>query len=143
MTTDPRRLAALLVATGAAMGAIAVMAGAFGTHTLRAWATPERLATFETGARYAMYHALALVGVGVAVAAELAAPRAAVWAGGLFAAGVVLFSGSLWLLVLHDAPWLGAVAPLGGACLIGGWGALVVAAARYRNTPGSTGLPGV
>jgi uncharacterized membrane protein YgdD (TMEM256/DUF423 family) len=116
------------LALGAISAAVSVAAGAFGAHALRARLAPELLAVFETGARYQMYHAL-----GIALAAWAASRgggAAAVWAGWLFAAGTVLFSGSLYALALSGARALGAVTPFGGVAFIGGWIALAVAALR-------------
>lgn len=96
-------------------GALAVMAGAFAAHGLKARLSADMLSVFETGARYHMYHALA-IGLGALVPA----PKAA-WA---FLAGIVLFCGSLYLLALTAIPILGVVTPLGGLCFIAGWGFL-------------------
>jgi uncharacterized membrane protein YgdD (TMEM256/DUF423 family) len=115
-------------ALGAVSAAISVAAGAFGAHALKARLAPELLAVFETGARYQMYHALGLVAA--AWAAGRPGGGAAVWAGWLFAAGTVLFSGSLYALALSGVRALGAVTPLGGVAFIGGWIALAVAALR-------------
>jgi uncharacterized membrane protein YgdD (TMEM256/DUF423 family) len=115
-----------LVALGALAGALGVAAGAFGAHALADAVPPERLATFRTGATYHLAHALAAVLAGLAAAHGLGRPaRAAGW---LFLAGVVLFAGSLYALVLFDLPVLGAVAPLGGVALIAGWLALAFSA---------------
>lgn len=111
------------VVAGAVAAGLAVVLGAFGAHALEGRVTPERLATFETGVRYQMYHSLALLFVGWAVAQHLGG--LAVWAGYLFILGIVVFSGSLYLLVLTDTGWLGAVTPFGGAAFIAGWGLLV------------------
>jgi uncharacterized membrane protein YgdD (TMEM256/DUF423 family) len=100
-------------------GALAVMTGAFGAHGLEGRVTPERLVTWETAARYQLAHALAL---GL-VAAHPGAPKVA---GLLFTVGIVVFSGSLYLLVLLDKGWLGAITPLGGLCMIAGWIALAL-----------------
>jgi uncharacterized membrane protein YgdD (TMEM256/DUF423 family) len=116
------------VAVGAVSGLIAVAAGAFGAHALKARLTPDLLAVFETGARYQMYHALALVAAGWA-AGRFPGPAPA-WAGGLFLAGTLLFSGSLYLLALTGTRWLGAITPLGGVAFLAGWGALAWAALR-------------
>ena len=97
---------------GAALGFIAVAAGAFGAHGLRGVLTPERFETFEVAVRYQMYHALAIL-----LASLLGAPQAA-WC---FFAGVVIFSGSLYLLVLTDTRWLGAITPIGGLLFLAGW----------------------
>jgi len=118
----------LLLALGAISAGVAVAAGAFGAHGLKARVSPEMLAVFETGARYQMYHALGLA------AAAWAASRwpgpAAGWAGGLFVAGTAIFSGSLYALALGAPRWLGAVTPIGGVAFLAGWAALAWAAIR-------------
>ena len=101
---------------------ISVAAGAFGAHALSDALPPDRLAVFETAARYQMYHALALLVVGW-LAAQTPS-RALVVAGWLFLAGTVLFSGSLYVLTLSGVRWLGAVTPLGGLAFLAGWLAL-------------------
>ena len=112
------------LALGALSGAISVAAGAFGAHALRTRISTELLAAFETGARYQMYHALALLVVAWATTRWPGPPvRAAGW---LFVAGTVLFSGSLYLLALTGARGLGAVTPLGGLALLAGWFSLTV-----------------
>jgi uncharacterized membrane protein YgdD (TMEM256/DUF423 family) len=122
------RLFAML---GAASAGIAVAAGAFGAHALRARLEPRMLEAFETGARYHMYHALALVAVAWMIDRGTAAGHAtAVAAGWLFVAGTVLFAGSLYAMALTGLRGLGAITPLGGVCFIAGWGCLAVAAAR-------------
>jgi uncharacterized membrane protein YgdD (TMEM256/DUF423 family) len=112
----------LFFALGALAAGVAVALGAFGAHGLENRVTPERLQTFETGVRYHMYHALALLVVGWAAAQVPGWPVQA--AGYLFLAGIILFSGSLYVLVLTDTPWLGAVTPLGGVAFIVAWGLL-------------------
>jgi uncharacterized membrane protein YgdD (TMEM256/DUF423 family) len=107
---------------GALSAFIAVAAGAFGAHALRAKLAPDLLAVFETGARYQMYHALALIAVAWASNHWPATPVRA--AGLLFIGGTVLFSGSLYLLALTGARWLGAITPLGGLLFLAGWAAL-------------------
>jgi uncharacterized membrane protein YgdD (TMEM256/DUF423 family) len=115
-------------ATGAIAAALAVAFGAFGAHGLRGRMAPEMLAVFETAVRYQMYHALALVAVAFAAARwETGWVNAAAW---LFVAGIVLFSGSLYLMTLTGARWLGAVTPIGGVSFIAGWTALAIAALR-------------
>ena len=98
---------------GALSAALAVAAGAFGAHALRARVEPRLLEVFETGARYQMYHALALFAAG--------------WC---FVAGTVLFSGSLYAMTFTGIRALGAITPLGGVAFIAGWVCLAVAAAR-------------
>jgi uncharacterized membrane protein YgdD (TMEM256/DUF423 family) len=111
----------LWLAVAAVNGALAVAAGAFGAHGLETRLTPDMLAVFETGARYHMYHALAI---------GLAAIAGARWAAGLFLGGIVLFSGSLYLLALSGMSALGMITPLGGVLFLGGWICLAVSALR-------------
>jgi uncharacterized membrane protein YgdD (TMEM256/DUF423 family) len=107
-------------AAGLAFAAVAL--GAFGAHALRARVGPELLATFETGVRYHMYHALALFAC--AWAQERWGSPLFGYAGWLFVAGIVFFSGSLYLLTLTGQRWWGAVTPLGGLAFLAGWGCL-------------------
>jgi uncharacterized membrane protein YgdD (TMEM256/DUF423 family) len=116
----------LFATLGAASAFIAVGAGAFGAHALRARLAPDMLAVFDTGARYQMYHALGLFAV--AWVASRWPGAAAAYAGWLFVAGTLLFSGSLYLMAFTGARWLGAVTPVGGAAFLGGWLALMLAA---------------
>ena len=113
----------LLIA--AANGFISVAAGAFGAHGLQGRLDPHALTVFETGARYQMYHALA---IGIATIAFRNA--AAQLACALFLAGIVLFSGSLYLLALTGARAFGFVTPFGGLAFLVGWLALAWSAAR-------------
>lgn len=107
---------------------VAVGAGAFGAHALKSRLPPDMLAVFEVGARYQMYHALGLLAAGWAASRWPGAPANA--GGGLFLVGTVLFSGSLYLLALTGARWLGAVTPLGGLAFLAGWASLFWAAFR-------------
>ena len=113
---------------GALLGLIGVAAGAFGAHSLRDRISAELLATFETGVRYQIYHALALLFA--AWAATRWTSTLATVAGWLFFAGVLIFSGSLYALSLSGVRWLGAITPLGGVAFIGGWICLGLAAWR-------------
>ena len=112
---------------GALAGAFGVALGAFGAHALRSRVSPEMLAVFETGVRYQMYHALALL---LVAAIE---PRFSgylvVTAGWSFAIGIVLFSGSLYALSLTGVTTLGAITPIGGLAFLAGWACLALAAA--------------
>lgn len=107
------------LAAGAFFAGLGVMLGAFGAHTLEGRVTPERLDVFETGVRYQIYHALALL-VLAWICSQTTVWQAH-WSGYLFIAGILIFSGSLYLLVLTDTAWLGAVTPIGGLAFIGGW----------------------
>lgn len=121
-----------LARLGALLAGIGVMAGAFGAHALEDMVSPERIDTFETAARYQMYHAIALFVLGLK---DPALPRAQ-WIAYLFLAGILLFSGSLYLLVLTDTAWLGAVTPLGGVAFIGGWLLLAIGYAEKKTPEG-------
>jgi uncharacterized membrane protein YgdD (TMEM256/DUF423 family) len=117
----------LFIAIAAVLGGTAVAAGAFATHALRAQLSDRLLSIFETGARYQMYHALALLLVALLRSQSLGAPILLTTAGWAFVAGTAVFSGSLYALALTGQTLLGAVAPLGGAALMVGWGCLAVA----------------
>ncbi len=111
------------IGLGAVFGLFSVVAGALGVHALRDVLDPGALNTFQTAARFQMYHALALVLTGLLV--DRWPARMLVAAGWLFTAGVVLFCGSLYILALTGIGVFGAVAPVGGLGLIGGWGLLI------------------
>ena len=113
---------------GAISAFIAVAAGAFGAHALREALPADRLQVFETAARYQMFHALALLVVGLATFG--AGGGAALWAARLFVIGTILFSGSLYTLALSGVRAWGAVTPIGGLAWLAGWIALALAAAR-------------
>ncbi len=113
---------------GAVNAFLSVAAGAFGAHALKARLPQDLQVIFETGARYHMYHALGLLAV--AYAAHRFGGGLVSAAGWLFIAGIVLFSGSLFLLALSGIKILGAVAPIGGVCFLAGWACLAVAAWR-------------
>jgi uncharacterized membrane protein YgdD (TMEM256/DUF423 family) len=126
--------------TGAVMMALGVLAGAFGAHALRGHVTPELLAVYQTGVLYHLLHALALVALGLGLAPgsaesvararlEPALRRSAA----LLLFGIVVFSGSLYALVLTGERWLGMVTPVGGVAFVLGWLLLAVAAARARS----------
>ncbi len=104
---------------GSVSAFMAVAAGAFGAHELRLRLAPDLLATFETGARYQMYHAFAILLV--AWAADRWPGNALQFAGWFFAAGTVLFSGSLYILALTGLRWMGAITPVGGVAFLLGW----------------------
>ena len=103
-------------------GALAVMAGAFGAHGLRTRVSPEQIASWVTASQYHLIHSLVLLAIALYAAnsgREIRVPAS------LFCAGILLFSGSIYLLVLTQAKWLGPVTPIGGLCLIAGWISLV------------------
>lgn len=118
----------VFVVMGAVLGGLSVAAGAFGAHALRAQLEPRMLEAFETGARYQMYHALALFAAAW-IYQQTQAPAAQV-AGWAFVAGILLFSGSLYAMAFTGARGLGAVTPIGGVAFMVGWAALAVAAMK-------------
>lgn len=124
------------ITAGAALGALAVVLGAFAAHALRARLAPESLAIFDTGARYQLVHAIALVAIGLVQA--LWPSRVAVAAACCVGAGVLLFSGSLYALALGAPRTLGMVTPLGGLLLISGWA--LTALAAWRAVPATKRL---
>ena len=115
------------IAIGALNAALAVAAGAFAAHGLRDRLDARALEVFETGARYHMYHALALIAAGVVATSA----RGAQTAGWIFQIGIVLFSGSLYALALTGVRGLGAITPLGGLAFLAGW--LWLAWAAWRG----------
>ena len=113
---------------GAVLGALAVAAGAFGAHALEARLAPDRLNQWELAARYQMYHALALVAVGLAGERIGNSVNTAGW---FFVVGTVIFCGTVYALALGSPRWFGAITPFGGVSLIIGW--IMLAVASYRN----------
>ena len=116
---------------GSVFALVGVAAGAFGAHALRGVIPADLTVVFETGVRYQLVHALALLAA--AGAAARWPGRAPAAAGALFVAGIVLFSGSLYLLALTGARMLGAVAPFGGVAFIAGWACLAWSAWSARS----------
>jgi uncharacterized membrane protein YgdD (TMEM256/DUF423 family) len=127
----PPSSGALFVRLGALSGFVGVAAGAFGAHALRGRLDPDMVQVFETGVRYQILHALALMGIGLGV--NRLTPRPAWAAGWLFVIGTVIFSGSLYALALSGVRVLGALTPFGGLALLTGWLALAVAAGNRRG----------
>lgn len=111
--------------TAALLGALAVALGAFGAHALKKLISEKYLLVFETAVRYQFYHVFALLAVGVLLK-EFPGSHL-LWSGRLFCIGILLFSGSLYLMTLMEAlgqqgfKWLGAITPIGGICFIAGW----------------------
>lgn len=114
-----RRSCQMLIAVGSLFAALAVAAGAFGAHMLKSILDPPMLAVFETAARYQMYHALGMIAVGLA--GRVFGWPHVVRAGWCFAAGILLFCGSLYGVSLLGIRWLGAMTPIGGLAFIIGW----------------------
>lgn len=112
------------MATGAVLAGLAVTFGAFGAHLLKSRIDPEALGWWQTGVQYEMWHALAVVVLGLS---GLNSARLPAW---IMAAGAVLFSATLYAMALGAPHWLGAITPIGGLAMIGGWALLAWRAAR-------------
>ena len=121
-----------LVFLGAFFGLVAVAAGAFGAHALKARLAPERLVQFELAVRYQMYHALALFAV--AFVADRFPSKAARSAGYAFLVGILIFCGTVYGLAFGGPRWLGAITPIGGLSLMVGWTLLAAATLIQRET---------
>ncbi len=119
LTTDPKMMVKVMLIAGALFSFAGVAAGAFAAHGLKNRMTPEMFAIFEVGVRYHMYHALALLAVAFSI--NLFPQSGVHVAGYFFILGILIFSGSLYLLSLTGARWLGALTPVGGFCFLLGW----------------------
>jgi uncharacterized membrane protein YgdD (TMEM256/DUF423 family) len=119
-------MAKLFITLASLSGMLAVAFGAFGAHALRSRLDEHALGVFQTAVQYHFYHSLALLAVGVIA---LSQPQTALLrsSGYLFVVGIVVFSGSLYLLSMSGLRWLGAITPLGGLAFIAGWGCLAAA----------------
>lgn len=126
----------LFIASGSALAALAVVLGAFGAHALKARLAAEQLQVFETGVKYQMYHALALILLGIIF--EKFHTPSTTYAGYFFMAGIVFFSGSLYLLASKDIlgiasfKFLGPITPIGGLCFIIGWVLLLISVLKNK-----------
>jgi len=119
-------MAKLFITLASLSGMLAVAFGAFGAHALRSRLDEQTMSVFQTAVQYHFYHSLALLAVGVIA---LSQPHTALLrsSGYLFLVGIVVFSGSLYLLSMSGLRWLGAITPLGGLAFIAGWGCLAAA----------------
>jgi uncharacterized membrane protein YgdD (TMEM256/DUF423 family) len=124
-------LARRCIAAGALLMLLGVMLGAFGAHALQAQLTPRQLASYQTGVQYQLLHAIGLMIVGMVVQASGASPRLH-WAARLMTAGILLFSGSIYLMTAGAPRWLGMVAPLGGVSFMAAWALLAWHTLRPR-----------
>ena len=120
--------------TAAVLGAASVMLGAFGAHGLKTRMSTDAFDIFETAVKYQFYHVFALLAVGII--SQYISNNFMTWSGRCFIAGIILFSGSLYLLSFFKMEgnaqmnWLGAVTPFGGLCFIAGWILLAIAVMR-------------
>lgn len=121
-------------AIAAVLGALAVILGAFGAHLLKNALGDDMMAIYNTGIQYHVFHALALLtlALGTPVLWESRLTQAVAWT---WLVGVLIFSGSLYLLAITDQPWLGAITPIGGVAFIIGWALLAVTILRVGTPP--------
>jgi uncharacterized membrane protein YgdD (TMEM256/DUF423 family) len=124
-------MAKLFILFGGSLGLLGVVFGAFGAHALKERLTAAALSSWETAVSYQMYHALALLFVGLWLLHD--GPSSLRYVGMLFAAGVVLFSGSIYALVLGAGSWFGPITPLGGVTLIAAWATLIYSSLAISN----------
>ncbi|OPA80815.1 hypothetical protein BVG16_00200 [Paenibacillus selenitireducens] len=110
---------------------VAVALGAFGAHGLKSILTVSQLNTYETGVHYHMIHALGILLIAV-LSAHLKPSRQLLWSGRMLFAGIICFSGSLYVLSVTGITWLGIITPIGGVAFIIGW--LLLAVAALRNS---------
>ena len=122
----------LFLVLGSINTAIAVVLGAFGAHALKNRLTVEMLEIFETGVRYHFYHALGLLVAGM-IAIHLPESIYLKWSGWLMLAGIIVFSGSLYILSISGARWLGAITPVGGVSFIASWILFTIAVLRSTS----------
>lgn len=120
-----------VLVTGALLMALSVMAGAFGAHLLRDTLSAREFDVYQTAVTYQIYHSIGLLLVGT-IRIRMQYSSLLKWSGRLMATGIVIFSGSLYLLALTGTGWLGAITPLGGLCFIASWILLAVALMLYK-----------
>lgn len=121
--------AKLFLILGGINAALVVMLGAFGAHGLKAMLTADMLAVYQTGVHYHLFHALGLLAIGI-VATQIADSVWLKWSGWLMLIGIILFSGSLYVLSVSGLRWLGMVTPFGGVAFIAAWIVFVIAIAK-------------
>ncbi|MFT5311968.1 MAG: uncharacterized membrane protein YgdD (TMEM256/DUF423 family) [Paraglaciecola sp.] len=121
----------MILATAAASGMLAVILGAFAAHGLKDKLSESMMGAFQTGVQYQMYHSLALI---LLVVLYRQMPQSLlIWSGGFMLAGILLFSGSLYLLAITQVRWFGPITPVGGLCFIVGWALLGLSVLRTTN----------
>lgn len=120
------------IAWGALLAMLSVAVGAFGAHMLKSVISEDYLQVYETGVHYHMIHALGLILIGLA-AGQWGESTRLLWAGRLLGLGIILFSGSLYILSITGIKVLGALTPLGGVSFIAGWLCLVFEAFSRKN----------
>jgi uncharacterized membrane protein YgdD (TMEM256/DUF423 family) len=122
----------LFLSVASILAGLSVAGGAFAAHALKEKLSERAIEIFETGARYQMYHSLALLVVALLLSRAEASQSLLIAAGSAFIIGIAIFSGSLYALSLSGIKWLGAITPLGGVAFLIGWGCLAIAAWGYK-----------
>lgn len=122
----------IFLAIASILGGLSVAFGAFASHALKEQLTEKALAIWETGTKYQMYHSLALILVALLLTFNPNPDPFLNSAGIAFIVGIVLFSGSLYVLSFSGIKWLGAITPLGGVAFIIGWGCLAISALGFK-----------
>lgn len=120
-----------ILLAGAVFMALAVLLGAFGAHALKNVLSPEMLTIYHTGVEYQFYHALGLLIIGV-IGFQIKSKLIG-WAGILLTAGIILFSGSLYVLALSGIKGLGAITPIGGISFVAGWIILAIGIVKHKR----------
>lgn len=124
-------MAKIYLMIAAVSGFFAVALGAFGAHGLKQKLSVDMLAVYQTGVQYHFYHTLALFGVALLML-QLPQSAALRWSAALFVVGIIIFSGSLYVLSISGVRWLGAITPIGGVAFLAGWILLAVAAWNWK-----------
>ncbi len=119
----------LFVSLGSICALLAVALGAFGAHALKEQLSPDMLANYKTGVQYHFYHALGLLAIGI-IATHMPESNLLRWSGWLMFAGIIIFSGTLYILSITGIKWLGAITPIGGTAFIIAWLLLAIAVLR-------------
>jgi uncharacterized membrane protein YgdD (TMEM256/DUF423 family) len=122
----------LFLSIASILAGLSVAGGAFAAHALKEKLSERAIEIFETGARYQMYHSLALLVVALLLSRAEASQSLLIAAGSAFIIGIAIFSGSLYALSFSGIKWLGAITPLGGVAFMIGWGCLAIAAWGYK-----------
>ncbi len=132
-------MSSIFVLLGAISALVGVACGAFGAHALKQAISPELLSVYQTGVNYQMWHALGLLVIGV-FHQQAPASKLLAWAGWLMFVGILLFSGSLYILAVSDEKALGMITPVGGVCFLIAW-LLVALSARKKNLSSPSAVP--
>jgi uncharacterized membrane protein YgdD (TMEM256/DUF423 family) len=120
-----------ILTIAAISGLLAVVLGAFGAHALKKMISPEMLEVYKTGVQYQFYHTFALLAVGILM--HFNTSKALQWSGYLFVLGILLFSGSLYVMTITDIKGLGIITPFGGTVWIVAWFLLMVHCRKFTN----------